>query len=337
MKNSISKRIGWIDAYRGFAIILIVMGHLISFGVVDYTGSESLLLIRRIINIIWLPAFFWISGYLSFKRDRDSVAATINAVFTKIRCLIVPTVVISLVWSFVHRGGYDAIYQGFGRFWFTSTLFEMWVIYYLTAFVFRGKSAVWIVLLISLGITALPLLNIDFNRSALKAFNVLNLCVYFQFFSFGLLSRVYSDRFSQYMTKRNLTAVFFVFFILDSTVQTVKISDGILSKILNIFVSRYLLLLTSVGCFMQADRYLSSNDRIATGIRFIGQKTLDIYFLHYFFIPSLGWIVWMYLPDQLIFQSMTLFVIALAIIGFCLVPSWLLRKSRFMTALVFGR
>ena len=40
---------------------------------------------------------------------------------------------------------------------------------------------------------------------------------------------------------------------------------------LDIFVSRYLLILITVGCFMLADKYFSSNDTIAKVVRLVAK------------------------------------------------------------------
>lgn len=105
------ERIGWIDAYRGFAIILIVIGHIISFGIEDYKSSESLIIIRRIITTVWLPAFFWISGYLSYTGRQSSI---IQSILNKAKLLIFPSIAITLFAALLNNGGYSTVYEGFG-------------------------------------------------------------------------------------------------------------------------------------------------------------------------------------------------------------------------------
>ena len=53
-------RLGYLDAMRGLAIVLVVMGHLmIRFGI---SGYENVL--WTMVVGIHLPVFFFISGYL---------------------------------------------------------------------------------------------------------------------------------------------------------------------------------------------------------------------------------------------------------------------------------
>ena len=72
------ERIEYIDAIKGFAIFLMVMGHAIAWNYADYTKvciySPNQLSNIKIGGMIWqliysfhMPLFFMISGFLSYK------------------------------------------------------------------------------------------------------------------------------------------------------------------------------------------------------------------------------------------------------------------------------
>ena len=77
-----SKRIEYVDAMRGFAILLVVFSHIQYFGygnfidnVSDWGGNP--LIVRNLIISFMMPLFFFISGFVLYKPgiywDKESV------------------------------------------------------------------------------------------------------------------------------------------------------------------------------------------------------------------------------------------------------------------------
>lgn len=140
-----TKRIDWIDAVKGFAILLVMMGH-----TVIPSGLE-----------IWLytfhmPLFFFLSGYVFKIRDGEKFLSFFRR---KILTLVVPMFLFSIVVIFVNAIYYCAILhnttisnvmesilglfiqqrleQFSGSFWFLACLFVSEIIFY---FLYRLKS-----------------------------------------------------------------------------------------------------------------------------------------------------------------------------------------------------
>lgn len=69
------ERIVYIDYLRGFAILLVLIGHIISrcYGD-DYLCSPLL----RFILAFWMPVFVFISGYVSYKVSYGAVFAFVK-------------------------------------------------------------------------------------------------------------------------------------------------------------------------------------------------------------------------------------------------------------------
>lgn len=180
-------------------------------------------------------------------------------------------------------------------------------------------------------------MQFELNTGLLKSLNVFNLCVYSQFFFFGLLCRLYNQVLSKHLDRRQTVGLLTFSYIIICTLQSVYFETGILSKLFNVVISRYILLALTIVCFYQSRRFLNSDKTLIQCIRFIGRRTLDIYFLHYFFIPDIKWMMNIFGYNEFIIQLPVLAAIAITIIAFCLITSNLLRKSSLVTNIFFGR
>ena len=142
------KRIKYIDAIRGFIMLLVVFSHIetFSYGIKYY---ESLL--GSIIMSFFMPMFFFISGYMAYKNDTH-----IGKLFTKIKNkfqrLIVPTFLLyQIYFTICNNSPIDTIItNGPLGFWFTFSLFYMYIIYYTIIYIFNKtpKNNINIILII---------------------------------------------------------------------------------------------------------------------------------------------------------------------------------------------
>ena len=64
------QRIEYFDVLKGIAIFMVVMGHVITYGVCQIDGS----LVFRIIGSVHMPLFFFISGYFTIVRKGKDLA-----------------------------------------------------------------------------------------------------------------------------------------------------------------------------------------------------------------------------------------------------------------------
>ena len=156
MEQIPKNRIGYIDALRGMAMILVVYFHIAAYGFESYEIGYN-----DIIERFRMPTFFFISGWLFYKAGRIWDGQTITGMIReKFMVQIIPTVVFMLLYlvmfnlSDVSSFGSDK--KGY---WFTVVLFEYFVIYILAEALLnrkdspQGEMCVMVVILI-LSITA---------------------------------------------------------------------------------------------------------------------------------------------------------------------------------------
>lgn len=135
---------------RALAILLVVLGHSIiiyspQWGY--YTTENKVLVfqyLKDIINIIQMPIFFSISGYL-FCKSINSKRNIIEFVKNKIKRLLIPFILIGIVWmipikyiiNYYKEGHLPTIFIKFilgidiGHLWYLIALFLIFMIFYL--------------------------------------------------------------------------------------------------------------------------------------------------------------------------------------------------------------
>ena len=89
--TSHKERLEWLDAMRGFTMILVVAYHVAQFGfdqTVKHSSSLSFLMLFR------MPLFFFVSGFLAYKASAEwNLSSLFNMLAKKFRVQIIPTVV----------------------------------------------------------------------------------------------------------------------------------------------------------------------------------------------------------------------------------------------------
>ncbi|WP_158098752.1 acyltransferase family protein [Barnesiella sp. An55] len=91
--------------------------------------------------------------------------------------------------------------------------------------------------------------------------------------------------------------------------------------------------------FEKNQKWCSHETKVGRALQYVGKRTLDIYLIHYFFLPSnllmLGKFFTDY-PNPTVEFFVSMFL-ALLVLSLCLVTSNLLRCSDFLTEWLFGR
>ena len=111
-----NKRLIWADALRCLLILFVVLGHSLQFG--DFENRIS----WNIINSFHVAAFFFISGFVSYK-----ITYKVSSIKRKFQQLMLPFLTWTLLGILIHRGGYTELMTAFlhpdGAYWFVWVLF----------------------------------------------------------------------------------------------------------------------------------------------------------------------------------------------------------------------
>lgn len=207
-----TKRIEYIDALRGFTMILVVFAHIEAFSMF---GMQHTTFLGSIFQSFRIPLFFFISGYIAFK----ATAPNKNLVLKKLRIQLIPATVFGLIFCHGNISGYilDTAKVGY---WFTYVLLEMFLIYYTISYVAHkypnSTSKIFcyttIIIAVILYILRLPLkLNPTLNTlGSITCFHYT--FSYFHFFVFGLLASKFKQHFERLLDNKYIVAIAIVLF-----------------------------------------------------------------------------------------------------------------------------
>lgn len=270
--NNLSSRIQYIDALKGFAILLVVMGHVLANCHMDYNsslmGGQSMLL-WKVIYSFHMPLFMFCSG-LVFKFDSPSLSYF---------CKVLKKRFVSLMFPYFCMGTVSFLFRDvFSEYWYLYVLF----VFYFVSLVFQcclsrfkwNNGIVGSVVLLLFAF-AVQMFCIRYKNFAVKPFfDLSHFSLYFWFCLGYVFKKHKMARFCHENIFSVFALIFFLFFFLKfHNVSLIHIPGHIyvLSAIL-FFYSFFVLL---------------KNNKFLDYLSGIGFYSLEIYLIHFFFLLKL--------------------------------------------------
>jgi len=353
-------RLEWLDALRGFTMIMVVANHVAQIGFEEewkHSSSLQFLLLFR------MPLFFFISGFLAYKASQVWTARNLGGlILKKLRVQLIPTLVFfTLAIAILRKDFLPGIEESFhsptkGGYWFTLVLLYMFLIYYPFAYLesklpWRSWVPIVVLFLVSLAFYDTCYQPRYFSwakgyKGAMTAAHqFLNdtslgqLMLWMPFFLYGNIAHRYWDKAQRLMDSR----WFFPMVIILAIVCTLEALKWHFMRmawaIIPLTLAMFLLLTIALMYFRHYQQYFTKQTVIGASLQYIGRRTLDIYLIHFLFLPSLpsiGSFFKLYRHNFIIDTSISV-VVALLVIGFSIVTSNILRISPFFKKWLFGR
>ena len=345
MEQLTTKRVEYIDALRGFTMILVIYYHIASYSF----GNENMAF-NNVIEKFRMPTFFFISGWVFFKAQRVWDTSTIKSILQKkFMVQIIPFLFFMLLYLYV----FDFLdFSSFGSdkkgYWFTYVLFEYFVLYILVESVFNRHNTARGEIGVLLSILTISIIAFYYARfynrystelgswkTILGLFSFVKIR-HFIFFWFGTFVRRHFDTFVRITDNQ-----YFIAFIIG--LYFIMTLNPVVYSINGLDYMTYLL----TGCtgiiikftfFRKKANIFKQETRIGKTLQYIGKRTLDIYLLHYFIIPyNLHYIGdWLLQNDNKTFDMLITLFLALWIIALSLLLSNVIRLSPYLAHYLFG-
>ena len=333
------QRIAYIDAMRGFTMILVIFAHVCHFCLGDSRmGYNAIFILFR------LPCFFMLSGWLFAKYDfrhTGTVPCVTEIIKHKAMVQLVPTFIFLLILApppeFFHQLG--ALKGGY---WFTFVLFEFFILYILIEKVGRIWSPI-----LAIAITLASFFYAryyDSLHSSAEGYRLLiiNFLGFlsvtawrlFLFFYVGAWMRRHFESFIRWTNKLMVILLIpAIFFLIASTSH----KDDILFEMFRFYVGG-ISGMWMVFTFFRLSASWLQRLHVEKPLQYVGTRTLDIYMLHYFFLPRF---LMEYAPqlqayDSRFLEFIVIMAISLIILALCLITSYILRLSPFLAHYLFG-
>ena len=290
------QRLNWLDALKGFAVLSVVLGHVL-------LGYENQQIFREYLSIqiarnwiyTWhMPLFLFLSGFaysLSCLNNGNINILKIKKNTLKILCIY-------LLFSIL-LGGLKTVFASFvdnpmnlkdtilSIFIPTNIMWYLWVliIYYnffvlIRAFLKYDFLVLFILFMLSLFV------NITIYNHPL-ALGVKNLLIYAVFFYIGFLTKKYFDRFKKFLSKKYtiysaLFALIIAFFYL---FNYSIIKNNMIVKVIINYLSSFSIIAFLIAFFYT---YRSTNNRCLINL---GLASLVIYLSHTYIVTAIKYIV----------------------------------------------
>ena len=333
------ERIQYIDAMRGFTMILVIYSHVCVF-----CFKEYFMAFNDVLFLLRMPCFFMISGWLFYKATRVWDSVTVKQVVqNKFMVQIIPTFIFLALHEradFFHQLGAFK-----GGYWFTFALFVYFCLYILSSLLFRRTKYkdVWM-FLVALVISVVTFwYDINYHRLsgqmgwAKNALGFLGVVTwrYYLFFYLGTVIKKYFNRF---LRMTDSTVVILVIVGLFGTIACLPRFDDMFPAYMRFVVSGICGMVMVFTFFRKFASLFTKERMLGRCLQYIGTRTLDIYLLHFFFLPES---MLLYNRQLLTYGNKILEVAvvmgeALLVLAACLVASYVIRLSPFLGKYLFG-
>ena len=347
------QRIEYIDAMRGFTMILVVFAHVCYFCFGDSRmGYNAIFILFR------LPCFFMLSGWLFEPVSSNSFKTVAKH---KAMVQLVPTFIFLLLLApppeFFHQLG--ALKGGY---WFTFVLFEFFILYMLI--VRAGKHWTPILAFLITIASFIYARYYDSIKSSSEGYQLLIIDMLgflsvttwrlFLFFYIGTWIRRHFEVFIRWTSKPAvIILICAAFFLIASTSH----KDNIWFEMFRYYaggVTGMIMIFTLFRLFYPSPnlhpspntqhpspitQHPTPNTQHPTPLlQYIGKRTLDIYLLHYFFLPRflMDYVPQLQAYDSRFLEFIVIMAISLIVLILCLITSYVIRLSPFLGHYLFG-
>lgn len=347
-----SNRIEYLDVLKGWAMLMVVMGHVTIFGYDIGTSPIIYMLCSFHVDL-----FIFLSGFCAYSVTKrwGGLRTFFQEIGRKIRTLLIPTIIISTLYVafYIHQPLDDFLSSPMkSGYWFTIVLFEIFIIYYGICQISyivnkkvdtRGWSISLIIFAVIIFLGCYPFKLSPRLNDAVRILSFKPLSIHFQFFVFGVLYAKYKQAADSFVDKTIggiivlfLSLWYIKVFYLYAQETTIVDIWKLLNSVTKILLGYTGLLIAYT--FVRQNPCLVSHDTIiGRTLQKIGRHTLEIYLLHWFFIPELPRLGQFFeKTSNLIVELTTSLILSLLIIACCLFISRVLRASDILAYWLLG-
>lgn len=322
-------RLGYIDAMRGFCMVLVVYWHLSMFGASDLALNQMFLSFR-------MPLFFFISGFFSYNQQ-FTPPLLLKKIKNRLLKQLLPTLVVGSLFLLYNSFDFLSVLSDINKagYWFTIVAVEIYLLYAIPAFIvdsLKPQLRLWLFTAMLMLFGALSFIGHRWDGSALyQSLSFYRVLKYMPYFMCGVLARMYFNKFEKLICNVWFMSIAIASYVVFFNIGT-KISTALCG---------YLGVILVYGFFYHFRSIFEDDNTVARSLQYVGTKTLSIYLLHYFILDGVvgfnsfaievskngGW-----LGGMIIFMLLSFVVIAMCLF----IENFLDRIAPPLHRLMFG-
>lgn len=193
-------RIEYIDAMRGFTMILVVFSHVC----IHTFDTESA--VNNIFILFRMPLFFFISGLMSYSIYTKQLMK--KRIRNRILCQLLPTIIVAVIFCITYTISFETFITDTFKsgYWFTIVMVEFFLLYMFYVLIIKKLK-------INLTYQTIFLISLIFitsiSKSILYRLHILTLptakilsltlfCDYLPYFLFGILAKMHLNIFLEF-------------------------------------------------------------------------------------------------------------------------------------------
>lgn len=344
MNYTSTDRLRYIDAMRGLAIWLVVFSHVTNAYVKFPITNASFSGVYYMMTMFRMPLFFFVSGFFAFRMAEKWTWPTVKRVMTKkFQAQIVGLSVFSFLYGVCIKHWKFKFLWTENPYWFTISLFEMFVLYLAIALIVKKtKSNVPLYVLLVASFAAPFLFNYFTNGHSLQEWAVFTqvskTLTYLPYFMLGIFARRF-ESFTWKMVdnqyfKATMIVAFFALVIFYGCRHTYSLQWDFVMTAMRISG-----LMTVLIFFRTYRDWFDKGNAVSNSMSYVGSRTLDIYYLHYLFIPNLAFMKGFLSSgagNNVVGMLTIGLLISTVVVALCLLVSAILRTSPFLASWLFG-
>lgn len=314
-----------LDYLRGIAIMLVVMGHVLNFGL-DISHSTAMTLIA----LFEMPVFFAVSGYLSFRNDEwIKQSREISRFGKRSAMLLLPMMVWSLLLNICDGDvslNISTIYRE--EYWFFLVLWWFNLAYLIISYLsVRFRFSLWVNLAVYAFLQLVIIILRTKDIDLCGFFPIHNIQYYFPFFAIGILMRKYEK--IRYLVLNEYTYA----------VGLILVGIGLYFRGMQSYAIFLLGAIGAVVVAWSACRRIKGDNHCARALGYVGRNTLPIYAIHYLFLAPLPLCIrdMCLVPMGFTLQVTVSFACAALIILLCLLMDRIISINPITKLLFFGQ
>ena len=321
------QRISYIDKLRGFAILLVVMGHITQLSL-DIKESPF----NYFYNSFHVPLFIFISGFLAAnsinKLHIKEVSEICLFIKKKAVRLILPFIIVGGIYSLLCFHDFSVIYPGSFGYWYLPSLFYCFIVEILVGGAILFKKS-WISDIIIHIFVYLILVTIYYGLNPSIPYYLWFIKMY-PFFLFGIFCK-------RYLLVNNFIFDNRLCFTLSCLLYIILLP---IVDIIHMPIAGFFAVVICVQIFKSFD------EKIPSIFSILGQSSLAIYVFHYFLLPgklSIGKsIISVLYPSELlnngnfVITACMSFILSLPVVFLCIVLEKIIKLSKWINLIVFG-